>query len=153
MTNLRQCIKKYTYHFAHKGQFSQSHGFSSSHAWMWELNHKEGWELKNWCFWTVVLEKTLESPLNCKEIKPVNPKGHPEWLLEGLMLKLKLQYFGHLMRRTDSLKYHDAGKDWRHEEKGMTEDEMVGWHHWLDGCESEQTQGDSDGQRSLACHM
>ena len=83
MTNLRQCIKKHTYHFAHKGLFSQSHGFSSSHGWMWELDHKEGWELKNWCFWTVVLDKSLESPLDCKEIKPVNPKGHQTWMVLG----------------------------------------------------------------------
>ena len=76
----------------------------SSHVWMWELDHKENWTLKNWCFWTVMLEKTLESPLDCKETKPVNPKEiNPEYSLEGLMLKLKLQYFGHLMRRADSL--------------------------------------------------
>ena len=78
--------------------------FSSSHVWMWELDYKESWELKNWCFWTVVLEKTLESPLDCKEIQPVHPKGdvHPGCSLEGLMLKLKLQYFGHLIQRADS---------------------------------------------------
>ena len=87
-----------------KGPYSRSYGFSSSHIWMWELNHKEGWELKNWCFWIVVLEKTLESPLDCKAIKPVNPKEiNPAYSLEGLMLKLKLQYFGHLIWRTDSL--------------------------------------------------
>ena len=80
------------------------YGFSSSHVWMWELDHKQGWVLKSWCFWTVVLEKTLESPLDCKEIKPVNLKGiNPEYSLEGLMLKLKLQYFGHLMWRADLL--------------------------------------------------
>ena len=79
---------------------SKSYGFSSSHVWMWELDHKEGWALKNWCFWTVVLEKTLESPLDCKEIQPVH---RSEYSLEGLMLKLKLQYFGHLMWRDDSL--------------------------------------------------
>ena len=83
---------------------SQSYGFSSSHVWMWELDHKEGWVLKNWCFWTMVLEKTLESSLDSKEIKPVNLKEvNPEYSLEGLMLKLKLQYFGHLMWRVDSL--------------------------------------------------
>ena len=83
---------------------SQSYGFSSSHVWMWELDYKESWVLKNWCFWTVVLEKILESPLDCKEIQPVNPKGNQSWEYssEGLMLKLKLQYFGHLMQRTDS---------------------------------------------------
>ena len=77
--------------------------FSSIHVWMWELDYKESWALKNWCFWTVVLEKTLESPLDCKEIQPVHPGGDQSWILEGLMLKLKLQYFGHLMRRADSL--------------------------------------------------
>ena len=83
---------------------SQGYGFSSSHVWMWELDYKESWVLRNWCFWTVVLEKTLESPLDCKEIQPVHPKGNESWiLLEGLMLKLKLQYFGHLRRITDSL--------------------------------------------------
>ena len=82
--------------------FSQSYGFSSSHVWMWELDHKEGWALKNWCFWTVVLDKTLESPLDCKEIQPVHPKGNQSWILIG-MLKLKLQYFGYLTQRIDSL--------------------------------------------------
>ena len=101
---------KSTNYFASKGPSSQSYGFSSSHIWMWELDYKEIWALKNWCFWTVVLEKTLVSPLDCKEIKPLNPNGNQSWIflneispeysLEGLMLKL--QYFGHLMRRTDS---------------------------------------------------
>ena len=87
-----------------KNTYSQSYDFFSSHVWMWELDHKEGWMLKNWCFWAVVLEKTLKSPLDSKEIKPINPKGiNPEYSLEGLMLKLKLQYFGHLMRRADLL--------------------------------------------------
>ena len=95
----RQQIKKQRHHFADKGPSSQGYGFSSGHVWMWDLDHKEGWVPKNWCCWTVVLEKTLESPLGCKEIKPVNP----EYPLEGLMLKLNLQHFGHLMRRADSL--------------------------------------------------
>ena len=100
----RQCFKKQRHYFADKGPHSQSYGFSSSHIWMWELDHKENWAPKNWCFCTVVLEKTLKSPLDCKEIKPVNPKGNQSWLsLEGFMLKLKLQYFGHLMCRADSL--------------------------------------------------
>ena len=91
------------HYFFNKGLSSQGYGFSSSHVWMWELDYKESWAPKNWCFWTVVLEKTLESPLDFKEIQPVHPKGdHPECSLEGLMLKLKLQYFGHLMRRADS---------------------------------------------------
>ena len=99
-----QHIKKQRHYFANKSPSSQSFGFSSSHVWMWELHYKESWVLKNWCFWTVVLEKTLESPLDCKEIQPVQPKEiSPGCSLEGLMLKLKLQYFGHLMWRTDSL--------------------------------------------------
>ena len=102
----------------------------------------------------MVLEKTLESPLDSREIKSVNPKGNqPEYSLEGLMLKLKLQYFGHLMQRANSLeKILLLGKDWRQEEPGTTKDEMVGWHHWLNGCEFKQTPGDSEGQGSLACH-
>ena len=100
----RQRIKKRRHYFTDKGPSSQSYVFSSIHVWMWELDHKESWALKNWCFWTVVLEKTLESPLVSKEIKPVNPKAnHPKYSLEGLMLKLKLQYFGHRIQRTDSL--------------------------------------------------
>ena len=99
----RQHIKKQRHYFADKSPSSQRYGFSSSHVWMWELNFKESWVLKNWCFWTMVLEKAPESPLECKEIKPVHPKGdHPGCSLEELMLKLKLQYFGHLMRRADS---------------------------------------------------
>ena len=96
----RQHIKKQRHYFANKGPSSQSYDFCGSHVWMWELHHRESWVLKNWCFLTVVLEKALESPFVFKEIKPVNPT---EYSLEKLMLKLKLQYFGHLMWRTDSL--------------------------------------------------
>ena len=110
---------------------------------------KESWVPKNWCFWTVVLEKILESLLDCKEIQPVNPKGLTEYSLEGLMLKLKLQYFGHLMWRVDSLEKTDAGRDWG-QEKGMTEDKMAGWHHRLNGREFEWTPGVGDGQGGLA---
>ena len=100
----------------------------------------------------MVLEKTLESPLDCKEIQPVHPKEiSPEYSLEGPMLKLKLQYFGHLMRRTDSLEKTDAGRDWGQEEKGMTEDEMVRWHHQLNGHGFGWTPGVGDGQGGLAC--
>ena len=96
MTNLDSILKSRD--ITNKGPSSQSYGFSSSHVSMWELGYKESWEPKNWCFWTVVLEKTLESPSDCKEIQPVHPKEiSPEYSLEGLMLKLKLQYFGHLM--------------------------------------------------------
>ena len=124
MTNLDSILKSRHY-FANKGPSSQSYGFSSSRAWMWELDYKESWALKNWCFWTVVLEKTLESSLDRKEIKLVNPTGNQsEYSLEGLILKLKLQYFGHLMQRTDAKT--DAGKDWRQEwEKGTIEDKKV----------------------------
>ena len=100
----RQHIKKQRHYFANKGPSSQSYGFSSNHVWMWELDYKESWTLKNRFFWNVVLEKTLESPLDCKEIQPVYPKGNQSWIFtEGVMLKLKLQYFGDLMWRTDSL--------------------------------------------------
>ena len=130
----------------------QGYGFSSGHVWMWELDYKESWVPKNWCFWTVVLEKTLESPLDCKEIQPVHPKEiGPGYSLEGLMLKLKLQYFGHLMRRANSLEKTDAGKDWGQEEKGTTEDETVGWHHWLNGNGFGWSLGVGDGQGGLAC--
>ena len=98
----RQHVKKQRHYSANNGPSSQSYVFSSSHVWMWELNYKESWELKNWCFWTTVLKKTLEDPLDCKEIKPTIWKEiSSEYSLEGL--KLKLQYFGHLMRRTNSL--------------------------------------------------
>ena len=119
---------------------------------MWELDYKESWGPKNWCFWTVVLKKTLKSHLDCKEIQPVYPKEiSTEYLLEGMMLKLKLQYFGHLIQRVDSLEKTDVGRDWGQEKKGTTEDEMVAWHHWLDGHESEWTPGVGDGQGGLAC--
>ena len=99
----RQHIKKQRHYFANKGPSSQGYGFSSSHVWMWELNYKESWTPKNWRFWTVVLEKILESPLDCKAIhQSILREVSPEYSLEGLMLKLKLQYFGHLMQRTDS---------------------------------------------------
>ena len=130
MTNLNSILKNRHY-FANKGLSSQGYDFSSSHVWMWELDYKESWAPKNWYFWTVVLEKTLESPLDCREIQPVHPKGAQSWCsLEGLMLKLKLQYFGHLMWRVDSLEktLMLGGTEGR-----RTEDEMAGWHHRLDG--------------------
>ena len=100
----RQHIKKQQCYFANKGPFSQSYGFASSHEWMWEMDYKESWELKNWYFWTVALEKTLESPLDCKESQPVHPKGNQSWIFIGRTdAKLKLQYFGHMMQRNDSL--------------------------------------------------
>ena len=136
----RQHIKKQRYYFTDKGLCSQSYGFSSSHVWMWELDHKEGWVLKNWCFWTVVLEKTLESPLDCKEIKPVNPKGNQSWIFIGrAYAEAEAPVPGPLDAKSWLIREDpDAGKDWRQEEKGTTEDEMVGWHHRLNGSEFEQ---------------
>ena len=94
---LWQCMKKQRHHFANKVRYSQGYGVSSSHVWMWELDHKEGWVPKNWCFWTVVLEKTLESPWDSKEMQSILKEINPQYSLEGLVLKLELQYFGHLM--------------------------------------------------------
>ena len=108
---------------------------------MWELDHKEGGWPKNWCLWTVVLEKTLESLLDSKEIKPVNPKGNQLWIFTG---RTDAEVEAPILWAPDAKSQligedPDAGKDWRQEEKGMTEDEMVGWHHWLNGHEFEQT--------------
>ena len=120
---------------------------------MWELDHKEGWALKNWCFWTVVLEMTLESPLDRKEIKLVNPKGNQPWIVTGT---IDTEAEAPILQSPDEKSWltgidPDAGKDWGQEEKGATENEMVGWHHQLNGHEFEQTPGDSEGQDSLAC--
>ena len=120
---------------------------------MWELGYKENWVPKNWCFWTVVLEKTLESPLDCKEIKPVDPKGNQSWIFIG---RTDAEAETPIIWPPDEKnrligKDPDAGKDWRHKEKGKTEDEMVGWHHWLNGHEFEQALGVGDRQGSLAC--
>ena len=137
--------------FDDKGTSSQICGLSSSHVPVFPVSHKEGWMLKNRYFWTVVLEKTLEGPLDSKEFTPVLKEMKPEYSLEGLMLKLKLQYFWPSDMKSWLIgKDPDAEKDWR-QEKGMTEDEMVGWHHRLNGHEFEQTLGDSGGQGSLVC--
>ena len=146
-------IKKQRHHFADKDPYSQSYGFSSNHVWMWELDNKEGWGSKNWCFQTVVLEKTLESPLDCKKIQPVNPKGNQPWIfIERIDAKAEAQILWPLDVKSWLIgKDSDAGKDWRKEEKKATEDEMVGWHHRLSGYEFRQTLGDSKGQGSLAC--
>ena len=141
----RQHIKKQTCHFANKDPYSQSYGFSSSHVWMWELDHNEGWAPKNWCFWTVVLKKTFESPLDSKEIKPVNPKGNQPWILIGSTDAEAPVLWPPDAKSWLIGKDPDAGKDWRQEERGMTEDEMVGWHNQLNGHEFEQSQGDSEG--------
>ena len=117
---------------------------------VWELVNKEGWVPKNWCFQTVMLEKTPESPLNCKEIKPVNPKEiNPEYSLEGLILNLKLQYSGHLMRRADSLEKTLMLEKIEGKRRRGQQRMMVGWHHWLNGHEFEQTLGHSEGQGGL----
>ena len=119
----KQCIKKQRHHFADKGLYSQSHGFSSSHVWMWELIQG----LKNWCFWTVVLEKTLESPLDCKEIKSVKPKGHIPWIFierAGAEDGAPTLWLPDAKSRLIG-KDPNAGKDWEQEEKGVTEDKMI----------------------------
>ena len=133
----RQHIKKLRHHFANKGPSSQGYSFSSCHVWMWELDCEESWAPKNWCFWTVVLEKTLESPLDCKEIQPVHPKGNQFWVFTG---RTGVEAETPILWPPDAKcwliwKDPDAGKDWGQEEKGMTEDEMVGWHHRLNGHE------------------
>ena len=135
MTNLDSILKSRD--ITHKGLSSQSYGFSSSHVWMWELDYKEGLAPKNWCFWTVVLEKTLESPLDCKEIKPVHPKGNQSWIFTGRTdAEAEIPILWPPDGKNQLIgKNPDAGKDWRQEEKGMTEDETVGWHHWLNGHE------------------
>ena len=148
----RQRLKKRRY-FANRGLSSQSYGFPSGHVRMWELDHKEGWAPKNWCFWIVVLEKSFESSLNCKEIKLVNPKGNQSWIFIG---RTDAEAETSILWPPDaknwlSGKDPDAGKEWRWEEKVVTEDEMVGWHHWLDGHEFEQALGVADGQGGLVC--
>ena len=161
----REHIKKQKHYFANKFCSSQSYGFSSSQIWMWELGpqttlrtaslnkgfvficvyikkksrKKESWALKNLCFWIVVLEKTLESPLDCKEIKPVHPKGNQSWIFVG---RTDAEAETSILWPPDAKNWltgkdSEAGKDWGQEEKGMTEDEMVGWHHQLDGHEFE----------------
>ena len=149
----RQHIKKQRHYFANNGPSSEIYGFSSIHVWMWELDYKESWAPTNWYFWSVVLEKTLESPLDCKEIQPVHSEGDQP-----------LDFFGRNDAKAETpilrpprvkswliRKDSDDGRDWGQEEKGMTEDEMAGWHHRLDGCEFEWTLGVSDGQGGLAC--
>ena len=120
---------------------------------MWELDYKESWALKDWCHWTVVLEKTLESPLDCKEIQPVHPKGNQSWIF---IERIDVEAETPILWPPDAKSWligkdPDAGKDWGQEEKGTTEDVMVGWYHWLDGHEFEQSPGVDDGQASLAC--
>ena len=149
----RQYIKKQRHYFANKGPSSQSYGFSSSHVWMWELDYNESWAPKNWFFWTVVLEKTLESSLDCKEIQPVHLKGNQSWIFIG---RTDAEAETPILWLPDAKsrliwKDLDAGKDWRQEEKRTTEEEMVGWHHRLDEHEFEKALGVGDGQGGLTC--
>ena len=146
----RQCTKKQRHHFANKGQCSQTYGFSISHVWMWELDQKEGWVQKNWCFRTVVLEKTLKSALDCKEVRPVNPKGNL-WIFIG-----RTDAEAPVLWPPDAKcwligNHPDDRKVWGQEDKGETEDKTVGWHNQFSGHESEQTLGDSEGWGSLLC--
>ena len=149
----RQHIKKQRHYFVNKSPSSQGYGFSNGHVWMWELDYKESWVLKNWRFWTVVLEKTLEIPLDCKEIQPVHPKGDQSWVFIG---RIDVEAEAPILWPPDAKSWligkdPDAGKDWGQEEKEMTEDEMVGWHHWLNGHGFGWTPGVGDGQGSLGC--
>ena len=130
-------IKKQRHYFVKKGSSSQGYGFSSSRVWMWELDYKESWVLKNGCLWTVVLEKTLESPLDCKETQPVHPKGDQSWVF---IERTDVEAEAPILWPPDVKSWLiwkdlDAGRDWGQEEKGTTEDEMVEWHHWLNGHE------------------
>ena len=152
MTNLDSILKKQRHCFANKGPSSQGYGFSSGHVWMWELNYKESWVLKNWCFWTVVLGKTLESPVDCKEIQPVHPKDQ-SWVFTG---RTDVEAETLILWPPDAKSWliwkdPDAGKDWGQEKKGTTEDEMVGWHHRLNGHGFGWTPGVGDRQGGLAC--
>ena len=139
----RQHIQKQRHYFANKGLSSQGYSFSRSHVWMWELDYKESWAPKNWCFWTVVLEKTCESPLDCKEIQPVHPKGNQSWVFIG---RTDVETETPIVWPPDAKNWlfgkdPDAGNDWRWKEKGTTEDEMVWWHHRLDVHDFEQAPG------------
>ena len=149
----RQHIEKQRHYFVNKGPSSKGYGFSSGHVWMWELDYKESWVQKNWHFWIVVLEKTLESPLDHKEIQPVHPKGDQSWVF---ICRTDVEAETPILWSPDvknwlTGKEPDAGKDWGHEEKGTTEDEMVGWHHWLNGHGFGWTLGVGDGQGVLVC--
>ena len=151
ITNLDSILKNRDY-FVNKNPSSQGYGFSSGHIWNWELNYKESWALKNWCFLTVVLEKTLENLLDCKEIQPVHLKGNQSWIFVG---RTDAEAEATILWPPDAKSWLigkdiDAGKDWGQKEKGMTEDEMIGWHHWLNGHGFGWTLGAGDGQGGLA---
>ena len=139
VTNLDSILKSRDITLPTKVRLVKAYGFSSGHVWMWELDYKETWVPKNWCFWTVVLEKTLESPLDCKKIKPVHPKGNQSWIIIG-RTDVKVEtpiLWPPDMKSWLVWKDPDAGKDWGQEEKGTTEDQMFGWHHQLNGHECE----------------
>ena len=141
---LRQHIRNQRHHFSNKGLSSQTYGFPSGQVWMWELDHEEGWAPRNWCFWTVDLEKTLQSPLDSKEIKPGNSKGNQLWMFIGRTVaetKAPINWPPDVKSWLIG-KDPDAKKDWGQEEKGVTEDEMVGWHHRLNEHEFKQALGD-----------
>ena len=148
----RQHIKKKRYYIVNKA--SQSYGFSSSHVWMWELGHKEGWVLKYWCFSTVLLEKTLESPLDGREIQPVPPKGDQPWIfMRRTDTEAEAPILWPLDEKSERIrKDPEAGKGWRQEERGKTEDKIVGWCHQLNVHEFEQALGDGEGHGSLVCY-
>ena len=151
MKKPRQHIKKQRHYFAYKGPSSQGYGFSSSHVWMWELDHKESWAQKNWCFWLWCWRRLLRAPWTARRSNQSIPKEiSPGISLEGMMQKLNLQYFGHLMRNLTHWKRLWCWEGLGQEEKRMTEAEMAEWHHWLDGRESEWTPGIGDGQKRLA---
>ena len=153
MTNLDSVLKSRDITLPTNVLLVKTMVFSSGHAWMWELDYKESWVLKNWCFWTVVLEKILESPLDCKDIQPVHPEGDQPWVfIERISAEAEMPVLWPPDVKNWLIgKDPDAGKDWRQEEKGTTEDEMVGWHHRLSGHEFEQAPWVGDGQGRLQC--
>ena len=153
MTNLDSIFKSRDTTLPTKVCLVKAMVFSSGHVWMWELDYKESWTLKNWWFWTVVLEKTLESPLDCKEIQPVHPKGDQSWVFIG-MTDAEAEtpiFWSPDVKCWLIWKDLDVGKDRRQEEKGTTEDEMFAYHQWLNGYEFEQATGVGEVHGSLAC--
>ena len=153
MTNLDSILKSRDIILPTKVHLVKAMFFSSGHVWMWELDCEEAWVLKNWWFWIVVLEKTLESPLDCKEIQPVHSEGDQSWVFFGrndAKAETPVLWPPHAKSWLNG-KDSDAGRNWGLEEKGTTEDEMAGWHHWLDGREFQWTLGVGDGQGGLVC--
>ena len=153
VSNLDSMLKKQRHHFANKGPHSQSYGLSNGHVWMWVLDHKGDWAPKNWCFWTVVLEKTPENPLDCREIKLVNLKGNQPWIHIGRTdaEAEALVFWSPAVKNWQIWEDPDAEKDWGQEKKRVSEDEMAGWHNQCNGLELGQTLGDGEGQGGLTC--